>query len=77
MADPGLGREMDDAGDRFTLGLDCRSHGRAVRNVCAGECEGLVRLQQGEPRLLQPHVVVVVQVVDAEHALARARAAPG
>ena len=44
MADPGLGGEMDDAGDRFAFRLDRRSRGLAIGNVGAGEREGLVRL---------------------------------
>ena len=70
MADPGLGGEMDDPADRFTLRLDRRRRGLAIGNVGAGESEGLVRLQQGEPRLLEADVVVVVQIVDAENAFA-------
>ena len=70
MADPGLGGEMDDPGDRFTRRLDRRRRGLAIGNVGPGESEGLVRLQQGEPRLLEADVVVVVQIVDAENAFA-------
>ena len=70
MADPCLGGEMDDPGDRFTLRLNRRRRGLAIGNVGAGESEGLVRLQQGEPRLLEADVIVVVQIVDAENALA-------
>ena len=76
MADPGLGGEMDDPGDRLALPFDRRSRGLAIGNVGAGESEGLVRLQQGEPRLLEAHVVVIVQIVDAENAFAARPAAP-
>ena len=70
VAHSGLGREMDDPGDRSALRRDRRGHGLAVGDVGAGEGEARVWLQQGEPRFLEAHVVVVVQIVHAEDALA-------
>ena len=49
----------DKAMDRLPIG-----HVRCVK------CEAWLAIQPRQPRLLQPHVVVGVQVVHAEHALA-------
>ena len=76
MAHPGLCREMDDPGDRSALPLDRRGHRLAVRDVGADEGEGLVRSKQGQPGLLEAHVVIVVQIVHAEDAFAARQQRP-
>ena len=45
--------------DRLTIG-----------HVRRAKCEARLAVQPRQPRLLQPHVVVGVQVVHAQHALA-------
>ena len=70
VADPGLGGEVDDPGNRMPLLRDGGGHPLAIGDVGADEFEAFVRPQQGKPGFLEPHVVVGVQIVHAENALA-------
>ena len=75
VADAGLGPEVDDAARRM-LG-EQRPHAVAV-----GEVEGVVdvvrlRLEPLEPGVFECRVVVVVEVVDADHRLAARQQALG
>ncbi len=66
VADPRLGREVNDP-----VGpLHRVHHRREVGDVAAHEGEVLPRRKTCEARLLQTDVVIVVQVVDADHGLA-------
>ena len=47
-----------------------RQHGVAVGNIELAEGESLVRRQPRQPRLLQRDIVIVVEIVDAEHRVA-------
>ena len=70
MAHSGLGREMDDPGDRLALRRHRRGHRLAVGDIGAHEVKVPVGFQQGEPGLFEAHVVVGVHVIHAEDALA-------
>ena len=75
VADPGLGPEVDDAARG--VGGEQGGHARAV-----GEIEGVVAIarfgqQAVEPRLFQGRVVIVVEVVDADHRLPAGQQAAG
>ncbi len=69
MAHPGLGGEMDDGGD-IGMGRDHACHRRAVGDVDGVEAERRLPGQAVQSGLLQAHVVIAVEVVDADHLLA-------
>ena len=63
---PGLRRQVHDRLDvRVRRGQ--RLHRRAVRDVDLVERESALRRQPVQPRLLQPHVVIRVEVVHPDH----------
>ena len=63
VAHPGLGGQMNDA-RKAPLGKECR-HAAAVSQIQLLEAEIAMRGETGQTRLLEAHLVVVVQVVDA------------
>ena len=75
VADARLGGEVDD--DLGPLAFKKRLHGRLIGEVGPDEAEVSAVLQKGEARLLQGHVVVGVQIVEADHSLSSGEKAPG
>src|SRR5437763_1151968 len=65
MPHPGLGREMNDAGE-VGVALDQAEDALAVGNVKLRKREPRIGLQPGEARLLQRHVVVIVKVINSQ-----------
>ncbi len=68
IAHPGLCGEVDDAGE-VLVGRDQGEHAVAIGDVELGKDKIWQDVQLGEPRLLQPRVVIVVDVVDADDAV--------
>ena len=68
MAHARLRREMDDMGKAVTL--EQRGHALAVGEIELGELEAVELGELREPRLFQLGIVVVVDVVEADHGLA-------
>lgn len=70
VSDAGLGREMDhDVGPPLREHpLDCGT----IRQLCAARREAVARLETGEAHVLQPDVVVLVEVVEPDDPLASA-----
>ena len=66
---PGLGAEVHDAVDGGVGGVE-RRHGGAVGEVHPVELEAVAALERREAGVLQAGIVVVVQVVDADHPVA-------
>ena len=64
--DPGLRRQVHDDGDVRMRGSQ-RLHRRAVRDIDPVKSEAGLRFQPVQPRLLQPHVVIGVEVIDPDH----------
>jgi hypothetical protein len=75
VADAGLGGEVND--DAETVGGEEGFHLAAVGEVDAGEGEGVALLEPFEPGLLEGRVVVVVEVVEADHLAALTEEALG
>ncbi len=69
IAHPRLGGEMEDPLDAL-VGIGEFLHGAAIGDVEALEGEIPETLEQREARLLQPDVVIVVEVVDADDRVA-------
>ena len=71
VSNAGLGRQVHDPVDPAFLGEQLRD-GVAIGDIEAPEGEAGPALKSGQPGFLQPDVVVVIQVVDAD-----ARSRPG
>ena len=69
IAHAGLGRQMDDPGDVGMAG-EGLFHGLALGNVGAHHGKALMGQQARGALFLQRDVVIVVEVVDADHLLA-------
>ena len=69
VAHAGLGCEMHDAGDAGEVGGQLQ-HAVTVCDIDLVEIERLVGRQLRQPRLFQPHIIVVVEIVDADHGIA-------
>ncbi|MNH27213.1 hypothetical protein D3C79_873160 [compost metagenome] len=68
IAHPGLGAEVDHPFEPLP-GKQCR-HGGAIGEIEALEAKAGQGAEAREARLLQAHLVVVIQVVDADHLMA-------
>ena len=66
---------MDDAVDLGMPGAQ-RLDRRAIADVGAPEAEAALARQLRQPRLLQRDIIVVVEVVDADHGLAARQQRP-
>jgi hypothetical protein len=75
VAHPGLGGQVHHAVE--ALGREQRLHPGAVGHVQALEAKARLRRQPGQPGLLERRVVVVVEVVDADHLVAARQQALG
>jgi len=72
VAHPGLGTEVDHPIEPLpgTLaGKECR-HGLPVREIATLEAKPGQRQEPGQARLLQAHLVVVVEIVETDHLVA-------
>ena len=65
VAHAGLGGEMDHAG-RLLLGEGRLDH-RPVAEIGLDEAEALALLKPGKARLFQRHIVIRIEVVEADH----------
>ncbi len=63
VADTGLRGEVDDAIEPHLTKE--RGHGLAIGDIRPDEAEARLPLQARQPRLFQPHVIVVVEIIDA------------
>jgi hypothetical protein len=75
IAHASLRREVDDAVEAF--GREEGFHARPVGDVELDEAESVVRLQAGQPVLLEPDVVIVVEIVQADDLVAALEQAQG
>ena len=75
VADPGLGREMDDAVGPGVAHQPL--HQGRVGDVGADHAEALTALEPGGPGMLQRHLIVVVEDVDADDLFAPVQQALG
>jgi len=67
VAHAGLRRQMHDAGEtRSSQGQDRI----LIGDVGFAEREELVALEAGQPRLFQAYIIIVAEIVDAEHGIA-------
>ena len=74
MAHPSLRRQVNDAVDVRKFRCQ-RQHAVPVGDIELAESEILLRRQMLQPRLFQRHVIIVVEVVDADDMHRRAPAA--
>ena len=68
VADAGLGPEVDDAAGRVLR--EQGGHAVAVRQIQRVVDIARMRQQQVEPRLFQGRVIIVIEIVDADHGFA-------
>jgi len=67
---------MDDAAQILVM-PDKGEDAVTVGNIELGEGKARISAQQGQARLLQPHIVVIVEVVDADYPIAALEQRPG
>ena len=69
VANPGLCREMDDAA-QLPVTLDEGEDAVTVGDIELGKDKARIGAELGQPRLLQPYIIVIIEIVEAHYPIA-------